>query len=71
MTLLGLLGILSATLSLQAANTPAKNNDGELGPRSAWLRRAGWFDPVPDFNFEDFDGGGGPQREARVKEDYL
>ena len=32
-----------------------KNNDGELGPRSAWDRRNGLFAPVSDFEWDSFD----------------
>jgi hypothetical protein len=33
-----------------------KNNDGNLGPRSAWRRRNGLFDgPLNDFDWEEFD----------------
>jgi hypothetical protein len=35
--------------------TCCKNNDGELGSRSAWERRNGLFAPVPDFDFDAFD----------------
>jgi hypothetical protein len=38
--------------------TCCKNNDGELGPRSAWIRRNGLFLNVPDFDFESFDSDG-------------
>ena len=51
--------------------TPAKNNDGELGARTAWLRKAGWFEPVTDINFDEFDGGDGGQREPKVREEHL
>ena len=50
--------------------TPVKNNDGELGARKAWARKAGWFEPVTDFNFEDFDGSGA-KREAKVREEHF
>jgi hypothetical protein len=45
--------------------TPVKNNDGEYGPR-----KAVWFEPLPDFNFEEFDGGN-VKHEPKVKEDHL
>jgi len=32
-----------------------KNNDGELGDRSAWARRNGLFIPVRDFDWDAFD----------------
>jgi hypothetical protein len=51
--------------------TPAKNNDGELGPRTAWERKAGWFEDVTKgFNFEEFDSGN-VKREPKVNEDHL
>ena len=50
--------------------TPAKNNDGELGKRTAWVRKAGWFEPVTEFDFDEFDGGGA-RREPKVNEGHL
>jgi hypothetical protein len=38
--------------------TCCKNNDGELGPRSAWVRCNGLFEPLPDFDWESFDTPG-------------
>jgi len=35
--------------------TCCKNNDGELGARSAWERRNGLFAPVADFDWDPFD----------------
>src|SRR5262249_52929328 len=35
--------------------TCCKNNDGELGARSAWERRNGLFAPVPEFDWDTFD----------------
>ena len=35
--------------------TCCKNNDGELGARSAWERRNGLFAPVTDFDWDTFD----------------
>lgn len=35
--------------------TCCKNNDGELGARSAWQRRNGLFAPVSDFDWTEFD----------------
>jgi hypothetical protein len=43
--------------------TCCKNNDGELGGRSAWERRNGLFDPVDNFNWDNFDS---PQVGERV-----
>ena len=43
--------------------TCCKNNDGELGPRSAWERANGLFAPVPDFDWDEFDN---PNRDERV-----
>lgn len=36
--------------------TCCKNNDGELGERSAWHRRNGLFAPCADFDWQEFDG---------------
>ena len=38
--------------------TCCKNNDGDLGPRSVWLRKNGLFEPVTDFEWDAFDGDG-------------
>jgi hypothetical protein len=38
--------------------TCCKNNDGEMGPRSAWIRQNGLFTPIEDFEWEDFDSNG-------------
>ncbi len=35
--------------------TCCKNNDGELGERTAWERRNGLFAPVADFDWTEFD----------------
>ena len=50
--------------------TPAKNNDGELGARTAWARKAGWFERVEPFDFETFDGSGS-HREPKAREEHL
>ena len=38
--------------------TCCKCNDGELGPRSAWVRCNGLFEPVTDFDWDTFDNAG-------------
>jgi hypothetical protein len=43
--------------------TCCKNNDGELGARSAWERRNGLFAPVHEFDWEGFDS---PHKDNRV-----
>ena len=35
--------------------TCCKNNDGQLGARSAWMRHNGLFVPVDNFDWEEFD----------------
>ncbi len=47
-----------------------KNNDGELGSRSAWHRRNGLFAPCPDFDWEGFDKPRGEER-AGVTEAHM
>lgn len=42
--------------------TCCKNNDGELGFRSAWERCNGLFLPVENFNFDEFDVPGEKRR---------
>lgn len=51
--------------------TCAKNNDGELGARSAWRRCAGIFEEVGTFDWEAFDSGGASNRESKVKEEHI
>jgi hypothetical protein len=43
--------------------TCCKNNDGELGARSAWERRNGLFAPVSEFDWDAFDN---PHKDDRV-----
>ena len=43
--------------------TCCKNNDGELGLRSAWERRNGLFAPVLEFDWDTFDN---PHKDDRV-----
>lgn len=52
--------------------TPAKNNDGELARRTVWERKAGWFEPVAEgeFDWEAFDSGSA-KREPKVNEGHL
>jgi AAA domain/CHC2 zinc finger len=49
--------------------TCCKNNDGELGARSAWERRNGLFAPVTDFDFEKFDAPDQDKREVICEDD--
>ena len=51
--------------------TCAKNNDGDLGARSAWERRAGMFERVGEFDWEAFDNGSNGPRESKVKEEHI
>jgi hypothetical protein len=46
--------------------TCCKNNDGELGARSAWERRNGLFVPVPDFDWKTFEGDGEKRRAVTL-----
>ncbi|MBI3869294.1 MAG: AAA family ATPase [Verrucomicrobia bacterium] len=51
--------------------TCAKNNDGGMGPRTAWTREAGLeFLPVAGFSWEAFDKGSS-KREAKVQEHHI
>jgi hypothetical protein len=49
--------------------TCCKNNDGELGFRSAWERRNGLFVPVDNFNWDEFDTPG--EKRRSITEDDL
>jgi hypothetical protein len=46
--------------------TCCKNNDGELGTRSAWERRNGLFVPAADFDWKTFDGDGDKRRTVSL-----
>lgn len=48
--------------------TCCKNNDGELGKRSAWQRRNGLFAPVQDFDWEAFDAEGEKRRIVTISD---
>jgi hypothetical protein len=48
--------------------TCCKNNDGELGPRSAWERRNGLFVPVENFDWKTFDGDGDKRRVIGIED---
>jgi PAS fold len=49
--------------------TCCKNNDGELGARSAWERRNGLFAPVSDFDWDTFDNPNPNDRVTITSED--
>jgi hypothetical protein len=49
--------------------TCCKNNDGELGVRSAWERRNGLFAKVTDFDWEAFDASEKDRRELITETD--
>jgi hypothetical protein len=46
--------------------TCCKNNDGELGARSAWERRNGLFVPVENFDWKVFDADGEKRRTVNL-----
>jgi AAA domain len=46
--------------------TCCKNNDGELGARSAWERGNGLFVPAVDFDWKTFDGDGEKRRTVSL-----
>lgn len=50
--------------------TCLKNNNGQHGQRSAWLRKAAWFEPLPDFDFGQFDSAG-EKHEAKAREEHI
>jgi hypothetical protein len=49
--------------------TCCKNNDGDLGKRSAWERRSGLFVPVHDFDWDEFDAAEKDKRELITEAD--
>ena len=48
--------------------TCCKNNDGELGPRTAWVRGNGLFQPVDDFDWQEFDTPGEKRRVVSIED---
>ena len=48
----------------QVVWTCCKNNDGELGARSAWVRSNGLFASVPDFDWDAFENAGKAERRT-------
>jgi hypothetical protein len=46
--------------------TCCKNNDGELGQRSAWERKNGLFAPVQDFDWKAFNADGEKRRTVSL-----
>jgi hypothetical protein len=46
--------------------TCCKNNEGQLGTRSAWVRKNGLFAPVKDFDWEQWDSGPKEDRKQVV-----
>lgn len=52
--------------------TCCKNNDGPMPSPSAWGRRNGLFVPVPDFDWEEFQGrGNGAGKRMEITKDDL
>ena len=49
--------------------TCCKNNDGELGSRTAWHRRNGLFDRCQDFDWQTFDSPAKDGKETITKDD--
>jgi len=50
--------------------TCAKNNDGQLGPRTAWERKNGVFRPVNDFDWNAFDHND-VKHEPKIQPEHL
>lgn len=51
--------------------TCAKNNDGQLGERTAWERREGGFSPIPDFDWEEYADAGRHERARAVQPEHI
>jgi AAA domain/CHC2 zinc finger len=49
--------------------TCCKNNDGEIGARSAWERSNGLFAPVIDFDWQTFDAPNSDRRQTITETD--
>jgi CHC2-type zinc finger protein/AAA domain-containing protein len=58
-----------ATTDNRVVWTCCKNNDGELGHRSAWERRNGLFAPVSEFDWDAFDAADKDAREVICEND--
>jgi hypothetical protein len=43
-----------------------KNNNGPLAPRTTWERAPSGFTPIPDFDWETFEGGEGGRKVIRL-----
>lgn len=55
----------------QVIFTCCKNNDGELGPRTAWERRNGLFREVEDFDWSSLDAQSGKLKDDLITKDDL
>jgi energy-coupling factor transporter ATP-binding protein EcfA2 len=59
------------TMDNRLVMTPAKNNDGELGNRTAWERTEGGFLPVIDFDWEEYENAGKRERGRSVTSEHI
>jgi hypothetical protein len=48
-----------------------KNNDGELGKRSAWERKNGSFSPVTNFDWTEFDSATKEDKRVTITEEMV
>lgn len=51
--------------------TLAKNNDGELGDRTAWERTESGFLPVLDFDWDEYENAGKRERGRSITSEHI
>lgn len=52
--------------------SPVKNNDGNLGKRTAWERRDSLFFEAEDFDWSEFDSGSGSKKKGpAISEEHI
>jgi hypothetical protein len=51
--------------------TCCKNNDGQLGNRSVWIRKNGLFQNVPDFDWDSWDNADPKQTSQSVSKEAI
>lgn len=51
--------------------TCCKNNDGQLGHRSVWLRKNGLFQPITNFNWDNWDNPNSKQANSGISQEAV
>ena len=55
----------------QVVFTCCKNNNGALGAPSAWRRRNGLFEPLPDFDWPAFSGDSDGTKNEKITDSMM